>query len=64
MRRNVTDNKSDATGARFADATAGFLRGKGPRNWAAWHGAVTDNLGVIKPKDYLVMTRAGYRMVS
>jgi transposase len=56
MHRNVTHNRTYATGAQFADTTLGFLREKVHRNWAAYRDSVTDNFRVINPKDFRVMT--------
>src|SRR5437588_11729111 len=56
MHRNVTHNKCYATCAQFADATLGFLRETGTRNWADLCDSVTDNFRVINPKDFRVMT--------
>jgi transposase len=56
MHRNVTHNKTYATGAQFADAALGFLRETVPRNWANLCDSVTDNFRVIRPKDFRLMT--------
>jgi hypothetical protein len=56
MHKHVTHNKCHATCGQFADAALNFLRQKVPQDWAYFCDSVTDNVRVINPKDFRVMT--------
>ncbi|MGQ0443753.1 MAG: transposase [Beijerinckiaceae bacterium] len=55
MHKHLTHNKCYATYREFAEAALKFLREKVPKNWPEICDSVTDNFGVIDPKDFRIL---------
>ena len=56
MHRHVTHNRCHATFADFKAAILTFLREEVPGKWDTYCDQVTDNFGIISPKNFRVLT--------
>jgi hypothetical protein len=63
MHKHVTHNRCHATFADFKTAALTFLREEVPRKWHIHCDQVTDNFCIISPKEFRVLTGAGYSLM-
>ena len=56
MHKHFTHNRCHATFADFKAAILTFLREEVPRKWGIYCDQVTDNLRIISPGDFRVLT--------